>query len=76
MRYSDELVRMAFTWASVDAPPGSSAFVLDLDLSWTPELASDLDAAREALRDLKIKEGRAFESLLQERLREQFDEIR
>ena len=76
MYYPGEPVKMAFTWASVESPPETSAFVLDLDLYWTPEPPAELDVARQALGDLKTKEGTAFESLLQDRLREMFDEIR
>lgn len=75
MQYPDENVGLAFTWASTEAAAGWSAFIVDLDLVASLPEPVDLERAREVLRDLKIKEGRAFEGLLQDRLREQFVEI-
>jgi uncharacterized protein (TIGR04255 family) len=75
MQYPDEDVVLAFTWASTEAPKGCSAFVLDLDLVASLPEPVTLEQAREVLRDLKLKEGRAFEALLQDGLREQFVEI-
>jgi len=67
--YEDEPTLLAFTWASVAATPGSSAFVLDLDFVNRPEAPLDIESSREALADLKSKEGRAFEALITDRLR-------
>lgn len=75
MDYAGEDVRLAFTWASTQAPEGASAFILDLDLYATCTKPVGIDGAMDLLQDLKAKEGRAFEGLLQDRLREQFDEI-
>ncbi len=75
MKYADSPAAMAFTWASTPAPLGTSAFILDLDLSANPAEPLDLESARESLRDLKVREGQAFEGLLQDRLREVFREI-
>ncbi len=77
MRYPQEEpeIVLAFTWASTEAPTGSVAFVFDLDLHATCANPLSLDEAFGVLRDLKIKEGRAFEDLLTDRLREQFIEI-
>ncbi|MDP9393630.1 MAG: TIGR04255 family protein [Actinomycetota bacterium] len=75
MSYDGEPVRLSFTWASVEAPPDTTAFILDLDFYFTPETPVDLAAARAALEGFKVKEGRAFEGLLQDRLRRTFREI-
>jgi len=75
MEYPDESVKLAFTWASVEAPQGHSAFILDLDLLAAYQEPASVSDATEALRQLKVKEGRAFEGLLHDRLREQFGEV-
>lgn len=72
--YPDGATKMAFTWGSTDSPSGTSAFILDFDLT-TPLEGGDWDAARLALNDLKSKETEAFESLLQPSLRGIFGEI-
>lgn len=76
LRYPNEPVRLHFTWASIEAEPGSSAFIIDLDLYRDAEEPVRLEEARSGLADLKLKEGRAFESLLQDSVRELFNEIR
>ncbi len=73
--YPDAPVRLAFTWASTDADEGTSAFVLDFDLVSALEEPLSLEAAREALADMKAKETSAFEGLLQDSLRKLFGEI-
>lgn len=55
-------------WASTEAVSDSSAFILDLDLSAKPEVHATVDEALQILRDLKTKEGRAFEGILRDRL--------
>lgn len=74
--YPDEPVTLAFTWASTAAPEGSSAWILDLDLTAIPPEPLTLADAREMLNNLKVKETVAFEGLLQDSLREAFHEIR
>lgn len=73
--YPDAPATLAFTWASLQPQEDKPAFLLDLDLVATPPEAVDLDAIREMLNDLKARETEAFEGLLQDKLREQFDEI-
>lgn len=75
MEYLGEGVKLAFTWASTDAPEGHSAFIIDLDLVATLESPVRVIDAVPVLKDLKVKEGRAFEGLLKDRLREQFSEV-
>jgi uncharacterized protein (TIGR04255 family) len=74
--YPDELARLAFTWASTEAPEGASAFILDLDLNATAGMPIPIEEAREVLREMKRRETEAFEGLLQDSLREMFREIR
>lgn len=70
--YPDAPVRLVFTWGSVEAPPGHSGFVFDLDLTTDLPDALGLTEARAALNELKGRETDAFESLLKDRLRELF----
>lgn len=75
--YPDGKTRVSFTWATVDAEPESASFVLDFDLNLNcveGEVLS-VEEARTGLEELKRKETDAFESLLQDRLREVFREI-
>jgi uncharacterized protein (TIGR04255 family) len=73
--YPDGLTRISFTWASTEAPPGSSAFVLDLDLTRADETGMSLEEAKSVIADLKFKEGQAFEGLLKDSLRKVFGEL-
>jgi uncharacterized protein (TIGR04255 family) len=75
MDYEGEPVRLAFTWASTNAPEGTVAFILDIDLYARCTESVTVDGAFEVLQDLKVKEGRVFEALLKDKLREQFGEI-
>lgn len=75
MEYPDESVKLAFTWASTEAEEGKLAFILDLDLLAAISEPIPLEEAMVVLRDLKLKEGRAFEGLLQDRLRKEFGEL-
>lgn len=75
MRYADSSATMAFTWASTQGTPGTSVFILDLDLSANPAEPLDVGAAGASLRELKVREGRAFEGLLRDSLREIFHEV-
>lgn len=70
----DDPVHMAFSFGSVDTPPDQSAFILDLDYYYQPVEPLNLEDARQALASLKEREGKAFESLLQDKLRELFGE--
>lgn len=73
--YPDGQSKISFTWASTEAPPGSSAFVLDFDLNWADTAGRSLEDIRPVISDLKLKEGQAFESLLRDPLREAFGEL-
>ena len=75
MDYEGEPVRLAFTWASTEAPEGASAFILDIDLYASCPEPAPIEGAFDVLQDLKVKEGRVFEALLTDKLREQFSEI-
>jgi uncharacterized protein (TIGR04255 family) len=74
MTYPDG-ASLTLTWASTDAPEGSSGFIVDIDLLRRFPEPIDIDGALETLRDLKEKEGRAFEGLLQDSLRNMFHEV-
>ncbi|WP_083606542.1 TIGR04255 family protein [Geodermatophilus obscurus] len=73
--YPDGATRIGFTWASTEAPAGSSAFVLDFDLTRVDQSGFTLDEARDVIADLKVKEGQAFEGMLKDSLREVFGEL-
>ena len=74
--YPGENTVLALSWATV-APdiPGTCAFVLDLDFVHQPGVPISQEMAKEILVDLKTKEGRAFEALITEKLRERFVEV-
>jgi uncharacterized protein (TIGR04255 family) len=75
--YPGEPVKLSYTWASAEAPVGVSGFVLDFDFGYFAEDDPiPLDMARDVVRDLKAREALLFESMLRDRLREQFHEIR
>lgn len=73
--YPDRESGIAFTWASTEADANMSAFMLDLDLSWTPPAPIDRGELGQRLRALKEKETVAFESLLKDSMREVFNEV-
>lgn len=73
--YPDGDSKIAFTWASTQAPDGQSAFLVDLDLTSTRVPSGSVEAALEGLHQLKGRETEAFESLIQDELRTLFDEI-
>ncbi len=73
--YPDAPAKLAFTWASTQSTDTHSRFILDLDLTASPDQALNFVEARAALNDLKAKETEAFEGLIRDRLREQFGEI-
>jgi len=75
MQYDGENVGLAFTWASTEAAADSAAFMLDLDLTAQLDRPLSVQESLVVLQDLKMKEGRAFEGVLKDRLREQFGEI-
>ncbi|MBK6873565.1 MAG: TIGR04255 family protein [Kineosporiaceae bacterium] len=73
--YPGEPITLAFTWASTEAPPDRSAFIVDLDYQWRPPRPVTVPKARRMLADLKRRETLAFESLLTDRLRGLFREV-
>lgn len=75
MKFLENDVFFAFTWASTEGPPDCSSFILDIDLVASLDDPVDLGTAMEMLRDLKRREGRAFEALLKDSLRELFGVI-
>lgn len=75
MSYDDLPLTLTLTWASVDAPEGSSAFVLDLDYLYECPSPTSVEEARAILNEVKLRESVAFEALLQDRLREMFVEL-
>lgn len=75
LAYPDGVTRLNFTWATARTDESLDGFILDLDLVATPERGLSWDEALHSLRDLKLKEGEAFESLLQPAMREVFREV-
>ncbi len=75
--YPDGRTRVAFTWATTEAEPGTAAFVLDFDFNMNCAEGEVLSVTqvREGLQELKQKETAAFESMLQDSLRETFREV-
>jgi uncharacterized protein (TIGR04255 family) len=65
-------VKLILTFASIEAVPGTSALLLDIDVIWegTP---LDMAAALNMVEDLHDREGVAFEALITEKTREVFD---
>jgi len=72
LAYDEIPATIAFTWASAKSEKAeASAFVLDLDLRWN-ESCSFEDTLKN-IQDLRDRERLAFESLINDRLRETFD---
>ncbi|MER7736096.1 TIGR04255 family protein [Streptomyces erythrochromogenes] len=69
--YSDTPEKIVFTWASDGDVAGHPAFIMDFDLTRHGEiLQSDVPLFLESLRN---RERAAFESIIQDKLREAFD---
>lgn len=68
----EEHQKLIMTFASLEALPGSSAFLLDLDTIWEGE-SLHIDSAMSTLDALKEHVGSGFESLITDKLREVFD---
>jgi uncharacterized protein (TIGR04255 family) len=64
---------LALTFASIDAPKDSSAFLLDIDLTHNFEDPVTGEQAREQLVDLKLLENAIFESLITDKCRSLFE---
>ncbi len=69
----DDSVKLFLTQASIDAPEGRSAFLLDLDLVWESSEAKGLDTIMAVVGDLHEREGLAFEAIITDAAREVFN---
>jgi uncharacterized protein (TIGR04255 family) len=72
--YPDAPVKIAFTWASDDQVADRAAFIMDFDLQRRGKI--DHADVPSFLDDLRERERAAFESLIQDKLREVFDASR
>jgi uncharacterized protein (TIGR04255 family) len=74
--YEDLPARLALTFASVEAPAGQAAFLLDIEVGqeWEPKIALPLDEAIPAAHNLKVRLSSAFEAMITDKLRETFDD--
>ena len=70
----DDGVKLLLTQASVEAPEGISAFLLDLD-TVRERIEVSLEDVMEIVDDLHEKEGLAFEATITDKAREVFDAI-
>lgn len=69
----DNDVRLILTQATIDAPDGQSAFLVDLDVIWERTEPKLLDEIMEVVDDLHVREGQAFEAIITDRAREIFN---
>jgi uncharacterized protein (TIGR04255 family) len=63
---------LALTFASIDAPKGSAAFILDIDITQKLGGPSSAEEAIEQLVALKAFENEIFESLITDKCRDLF----
>jgi uncharacterized protein (TIGR04255 family) len=72
--YKDLPIGLTTTLGSIEAPEGSMAFLLDLEVSrrWTEE-PLPLEEAMPHIEELRQRERVAFEESITERTREVFD---
>jgi len=71
--YVDENgIKLLLSFATIEAPKGSSGFILDLDFSWEGTPIS-LTEAMSIVDDLHDREGRAFESAITHETRRIFN---
>jgi len=66
-------VKLILTQASIEAPTGSSAFLLDLDTIWEGPEPLSLDAVMATVDVLHEREGVAFEATITDEARKVFD---
>jgi uncharacterized protein (TIGR04255 family) len=69
----DDGCKLLLTQASVEAPEGSSAFLLDLDVVWEGKAPLPVDEVMAVVEDLHEREGRAFEAVITDETRKVFD---
>lgn len=70
--YPDD-VRLVVSHATVDAPEGHVAFLMDIDLIWQSNGVVDKDAALSIADDLRARERDVFEALITDDARSLFD---
>lgn len=70
--YHDD-IRLVVSHATVGAPEGSVAFLMDVDLIWLPSEAVDMDAALKKMDELRVRERDVFEALITDDARILFD---
>ncbi len=68
----DDGKRLIVTFAAIEAPQGSCAFLLDLDGVWEGA-RTPMDSAMSVVDELHERMGSAFERLITDKLREVFD---
>lgn len=69
----DDDVKLQLTFATIVGEPGSSSFLLDLDIIWMSDSGIGVDLALEKVDDLHQREGVAFEAVITEHMRGVFD---
>ncbi len=69
----DDAVKFLLTHATVDAPEGQSAFVVDLDVIWEGSGETDLESIMKVVDNLHEREGKAFEAIITDAARELFN---
>lgn len=69
----DDAVKLLITQATIDAPEGQSAFILDLDVICESAEAQSLERIMEVVDDLHVREGEAFEAIITDAAREVFN---
>lgn len=70
--YPDD-VRLVVSHATVEAPEGQVAFLMDIDLIWQSDEAVDKDVALTFADDLRARERDVFEALITDDARSLFD---
>lgn len=70
----DDGAKLLLTYASVEAPAGRSAFLLDLDAIWEGPEPLTMDKVMRIADDLHDREERAFEATITDKTRKVFDE--
>lgn len=72
--YKDEPIRAILNFARGDAPEGTSAYLLDIDMVWQwPAEALPLDSVMNKIDELRRRERVIFEHLITDKARELFD---
>jgi len=71
-RYDDD-VRLILSHATVDAPAGHLAFILDIDVIWQTAQSVDREDALATVEDMRTRECSVFEALITDESRKLFD---